>query len=455
MLKWLAFVFLCCLPCQAFPAAKSKARWWDENWEYRLSLTVRNPSATALKNAPLIVTGEHLMNQAGLTSERISVLSLRIIDAADKELPIQVDEKDNTGLFLAAGNGILDKDDEIVFQVSLKPKEQRTFLLYFRKKLAPRPVYPSDLKFEKNAFGDRGANYNAVLANGIIEVGVRGDGSEKGPDGKPALGGCGKAAITSLKLNDENLIHLGSLAWFLGNSALGEMGAPAIPWKNPELVINGPVRIIAACRAEKVDQDFGNDGPLGGRFKGDIIRYFMLYAGSPLCQMNETYRIDQADPKFHCLYNFYWLPTHPREWDSDQMFVPLGDQAAVVKFQDERNFNTEQASEGWLAVVNPPAQRGLAVFFNPARARGLFADFYPLGSKRRDVMVEGWGRTHLAAQLRFSYIHDDFNLKPVQENIFGFYAVTSETAADIQAIHRLVWDGGLLKAIEFGFPEEK
>ena len=46
------------------------------------------------------MTGEYFMDKAGITNEKISVLSLRLIDSAGQEKPVQVDEKDNTGLFL-------------------------------------------------------------------------------------------------------------------------------------------------------------------------------------------------------------------------------------------------------------------------------------------------------------------------------------------------------------------
>ena len=43
--KWLMFISFICVMGQVFPAEKTK--WWNENWEYRLTITVQNPSATA------------------------------------------------------------------------------------------------------------------------------------------------------------------------------------------------------------------------------------------------------------------------------------------------------------------------------------------------------------------------------------------------------------------------
>ena len=43
----------------------------------------------------------------------------------------------------------------------------------------------------------------------------------------------------------------------------------------------------------------------------------------------------------------------------------------------------------------------------------------------------------------------------MQENVFGYYVVTKETPGRMHAIYQLVWDGGLLKATEFGFPKRK
>ena len=450
-----------CLICRVFPAEQTKAGWWNEHWEYRLPVTLQNPLDTDLKNVPVIITGENFMNKAGFTDEKISTLSLRLIDSAGKEVPVQVDEKDNTGLYLENGNGILDKGDEIVFEISLKPKEKQTLTFYFRKGgLVPRESYQTDLKFEKVNFGDQGAVYNALLSNSIIQIGIRGDASEKNSDGTLPLLGWAKASITSLKLNNVDLIQLGSYDWFLGNSPLVRDIAPLIPWKNPELVINGPVRIIVACKAANVDKNFtelmkDQSWRLSGRFKGDIIRYFILYSGSPLCEMDETYRIEKADAGFNCMYEFCWKPSYPRDWDNDLMYVPLGDKAVVINFKDNRNYTTDKTSEGWFVVANPKVSRGLAVFFNKDLATSIYGDFFPPGAKREDIMTSDWGKSNLSPYFRVFYIYTDFNLKPVQQNVFGYYVVTTETAQDVKAIYQLVWEDGLLKAADFGFPEEK
>ena len=62
------------------------------------------------------------------------------------------------------------------------------------------------------------------------------------------------------------------------------------------------------------------------------------------------------------------------------MFVPAGGKAVVINFKDERNYITDKASEGWVAVANPKVNRGLAVFFDKDCATRIFSDFFPPGS---------------------------------------------------------------------------
>lgn len=451
-----------CLVCRVLPAKKTKAGWWNKNWEYRLSFTVQNPSTTVLTNVPVVMTGKEFMDKAGLTNEKISILSLRLIDSAGREKPVQVDEKDNAGLFLANGSGVMNKNDEIVFEVSLKSGEKQTLTFYFSKGLVPRESYPTDLKFEKTNFSYN-EPYNALLSNSIIKVGIRGDGTEKNPNGTLPFNGWAKASITSLQFKNVDLININSsYDWFLGNNGLVRDLALNIPWKNPELLINGPVRMIVACRTANININFtkmmkDRNWMLGGKFKGDIIRYFILYAHSPLCEMDETYIIDRADAKFNCLYQFYWMmPTCPRDWDNDQMFIPLAGKSVVIHFKDNRKYNTDKPSEGWVAIVNSRMHRGLAVFFNKNLAANVSADFIPPGITRQEALSSQWDKLNAPAYLGVSYVYNNtFNLKPVQKNVFGYYVMTKETPNDVRAIYNLVWDKGLIKTIKFGFPEEK
>ncbi|MCM8804664.1 MAG: hypothetical protein NC833_05380, partial [Candidatus Omnitrophica bacterium] len=231
----------------------SDEKWWNENWEYRVKITLKNPYEVPFKNIPIIISGEILRRKTGLLKEKISTSSIRIVDLNGVEIPVQVDEKDEIGLFQNIGNGELDKGDEIVFQVSFLPKEEKNLYIYFRKKIAPLPEYPTDLKFTKTVFGQMGINYNGELKNSIISIGIRGSGKEKDEKGNLIYGGLGKGAITSFKIKDKELIYQGhSWGWYLLYSQISTI----LPWEDPILLIDGPVRKIVVCKALNQDRNF-------------------------------------------------------------------------------------------------------------------------------------------------------------------------------------------------------
>lgn len=427
--------------------------WWNENWEYRVGFVIKNPYEMVLQNIPIIITGDTLRKKTGLLKEKISTNSIRVIDKENIEIPVQVDEKDGTGLFQDIGNGQLDKDDEIVFQLTLKPKEEKSLFLYFREKLAPLPEYQTDLKFKKTNLGEKNINYNAELSNSIISIGIRGSGEEKDAEGKPIFGGMGKASITSFKIKDKELVYQGhSWGWFLGNTLVN-----SLPWNNPELLIDGPVRKIVVCKAEKIDKDFtselkGASWMLTGKVKGSYYRYFILYSYIPYCQMIESIKIEQADPKYICLYEFAWCPTYPRDWDNDKIYIPLANKSITINFSDERNYNAKKAEEGWIGIVNTREKRGIAIFFDKDNTENIFADFYGPGVKREDIFKQEWNKKYFHTGVRIWYSYENFNLEPIRKNSFGFYGITEENAENIRCLYKILWEG---LPLNFGFPEEK
>ncbi len=437
----------------------SGENWWNENWTYRLKITLRNSSTRDLKNIPVIVTGETLRKKTGLLKEVIATSSLRVTEVNGQEVISQVDEKDGTGIYQNPGNGQLDKDDEIVFQVSLKPGEEKGFFLYYREKAAPVVEYQTDVRFEKVVYGEKNRLYNGLLANKLMAVGIRGTGTEKEPDGKLRLGGLGKASITSLVLNGKELIYQGhSWGWnLLGGSYT--MVSSLLPWTDPELVIDGPVRKIVVCKASGIDRDFTKEvnpsWTLSGKVTGDYYRFFALYSNLPYVTATETVVIKQADPKYSAVYEFAWCPTYPRDWENDVLLVPLAGKAVTVTFPEERNYQTKKAEEGWLAFTNIKEKRGLAMFFEPEKASDITADFHAFHLKREQVLGSDWSKKYAHVQVRFWYKFDNFNLKTVQENRFGFWGVTEENAETIQILYRFLWNNALVKEASFGFPEEK
>lgn len=447
MVKKLFFIFIC-MSFFLFPAEK----WWNDNWKYRVKVSIKNPYQKNLKNIPVVITGEVLRKKTGLLKNKISTNSVRVIDN-NSEIPVQVDEKDNTGIYQKEGNGQLDADDEIVFQVSLKPGEEKNFYIYFTEKLSPLPEYKTDLKFKKIVFMDMGRNYNAELSNSIISIGIRGAGKEKDKNGKLYFNGMGKASITSFAIKNTKIIYQGhSYGWFLGDSLISSL----LPWSNPDLIIDGSVRKIAACKAKNIDINFtkllkGQSWRLSGKVKGDYYRYFILYSKIPYCEVIEAVKIVEAEPKYNCQYRFCWCPTYPRDWENDVMYIPLAGKPITIKFQDDRSYMAKKAEEGWLAIANVKEKRGLGLFFDTRHATDIFAGFYARYLKKDDLMKNEWGRKYFHTEVTLFYTYDDFNLKKVRENRFGFYGVTDENGEVLRTIYKGIWKGF---KISFGFPEE-
>ncbi|MCM8786351.1 MAG: hypothetical protein NC899_09020, partial [Candidatus Omnitrophica bacterium] len=228
-------------------------------------------------------------------------------------------------------------------------------------------------------------------------------------------------------------------------------------WEDPILLIDGPVRKIVVCKALNQDRNFteelkGSSWMLSGKIKGDYYRYFILYSGLPYCEAIETIKIENAEPKYHCLYEFSWCPTYPRDWENDKIYIPLAGKSVVINFQDERNYNAKKAEEGYLAIVNTKEKRGLGIFFDKENTRDIFCDFYAAGLKREDVLNNEWNKKYFHTGVRIWYFYDDFNLKQIRENKFGFYGITEENSDLIRTLYKSIWEG---IPISFGFPEEK
>ncbi|MGB9677184.1 MAG: hypothetical protein ACPLZ9_01065, partial [Candidatus Ratteibacteria bacterium] len=270
-------------------------------------------------------------------------------------------------------------------------------------------------------------------------------------------GGLGKASITSFKIKDKQIIYQGhSWGWNLGGGGWTPI-SNSLPWDNPEILVDGPVRKIVVCKAENVDRNFNEEFKehlwvLSGKIKGSYYRYFILYSKIPYCEMKENIKIESAEPRYNCLYEFSWCPTYPRDWDNDKLYIPLAGKAITINFQDQRNYKTKKAEEGWLAIANTKEKRGLSLFFDKDNTEDIFADFYGVGAKREDILSNEWNKNYSHTGVRVFYRYNDFNLKQIRENKFGFYGITDEDAEKIRAIYKSIWEG---LPISFGFPEEK
>ncbi len=297
----------------------------------------------------------------------ITTTSFRLLREG-KEIPVQVDERDNTGLFLKEPNYTLDKDDEIVFQVDIPPGKEVTYFLYFSLKPKPRATYEIDIKVKSLVNNDLG---QIRVTNSKLNFIVKGPRTNPDMDPKKihfANFGCG--AITSLRIKGIEMLHFTHrYAQVIPSSAVN------IPYSVPEVVIDGAVRkIIKLIRDNhQIKDEEGNVA-----YEGKVIRYFAVYARSG--------RIDFEDNFLYSKWDFsLWKKiTQDRRamvrynpsyaagiFDlNDSLFIPVGGEIAeidigAIELKESGNqvfYSTPEPEEGWFAWIDKEEKVGLATF---------------------------------------------------------------------------------------------
>jgi len=437
-------------------------KWWNENFEYRLPLTLKNETSSEIK-IPVVIKGKEIIKNTGL--KNIKVSSIRIVDSEGNEIPSQIDEKDEKYKYQKEGDFIIGDEDEIVFIASLKPKENKKYFIYFRTKATPFPEYGKVKLFEKVVFSSL-KPFNGLLKNKFMSVGIRGSGEEveKRSDGKERkyFGGKGKGCITSFMIKNDTvqLVHINS-AWsyyMLGHPFQGKA-----EWNNPEEVHTGAVRTVVKVESKPFIMEsfkYGHHPQTNwtvvasnnsGSFKGKLIRYYILYKNVPYLEFKEIFLGEEVSPDivftYLVLFNF-------GKWDKgDVLIIPVANKIFRIKYEDNRNYDTKMVSEGWMACESKKENTGIALLFEKDKC--VYAHGTLLRSYVRKKLEEKGEEPKYSNSHDFvvSYKVENAGVKKIFPLKLGFYIFENDSIDSMRDFYKSVFENKLKK--EFGFVEEK
>ena len=196
---------LACLLSLTRSADSQRTRWWDEAWESRLALDVHKTCRGTLTDFPLTVPTGFLD-----LPKDTAWHTLRLVDAAGKLVPMQVDPCDAMGIGPAR--------HELAFLADLEAAETRFYLYYSTKQLhAPEQPQERSLKASFDA------DANPSVSNGLIRL----------HDGRFSCRAAGAETYAEFLVGD------GTLSF----DAYDYSGSKVTGWRT-RVVSNGPVRAI-------------------------------------------------------------------------------------------------------------------------------------------------------------------------------------------------------------------
>lgn len=357
--------------------------WWNDEWEGRWLIVVTNTGAAERLREVVVVTGGQLLDcSPGLT---VDTRSLRIVSGSAL-IPSQVDEKDATGCYVGAANHVLDADDEICFQVSLKPGEEQKYHIYFSREQKPENPWKSDLGYEAVPETTKERPYNLLLKNGVIEVGIAGFENPKDANEQWKTRGAG--AITHLNKAGINMFH--------NNTWMPHMKWNAWPSRpeRPEILVKGPVRLIAVVRYGPVDLKWSRDPATwcaDGNLKNAVrTYYYQIAADSRTIEFTVDICYEKANiGRFRELWEFTPAIGDGKlrpEQTAYSSFKGEARQQKIADFVETHfvngtltNLITLGGHDGWVAFHDPVSKSGLGVFGEPDKNSAWVT--FPVGSK--------------------------------------------------------------------------
>ena len=389
--------------------------WWNKTWDYRIPLVLQEKQGIERRGEPVVIPGLKLSRAIGQRGLRLS--ALRLV-ADGRELPLQIDEKDGTGAFLFqnAGNDLLDDDDDLVFQVTLKPHETKHLYLYGNTTNAVRRArYETGLEIRQNLEADR--NFDIALVNQRLTVGIR-SGRNSG-----VMGGLGKGAVTWFQFDGSDRVTQGySWGMFLFGSQLQEL-----PWGEPVPLSYGPVRAIVAVKAMAAEQQ-----KIGGKpVQGEVIRYFMLYDGVPYFVFREKIPAKFTAAPFALNFNMPLQPCGvPRDWVRERLYAPDAKGKVTVLDYKSEMYQVPAGGPGWLAFHNPERGTGLALLFPPGLVKSGRAHVCDRGTPHMaEAMKSAYGANTTPVTAAFALEPDVVNGADYAWALLGLDRETPEELA--------------------------
>lgn len=371
----------------AVPALGAGNDWWNDDWEGRWRIVLTETGGAERIREVVVINGRQLLDcSPGL---RIDTRSIRVL-AENTLIPSQVDQKDCTGDYVATPNHMLDPDDEICFQVSLKPKDEREYHIYFSEEQESEIPRGSDLGYRVVPEMTPETPYNLLMTNSVIEVGIAGYESPKIENEIWKTWHSG--SISHLKKKDIDIFRY---VWVHGD--LPNMkwnGWPSQPDK-PEILVKGPVRMIAAVRYRPADLRW-NRGPATWSADGSLKNaaqtyYYQISSGSRLIEFTEDIRYDKALTwHFRRLWEFTAAVGGGRLRPEQVVYSSFKGEARQQNMADvvAKHFVdgtlTSQITlgaedDGWVAFLDPVRKNGLGIFGEPGKNSASIT--FPKGAK--------------------------------------------------------------------------
>jgi len=409
--------------------------WWNARWQRRVPIVLRETHGVARTNEPVVIPGRAIRRSAGL--RHITIASLRVV-CDGHDVPVQVDERDthNVYYYQGAGNGVVDNQDEIVFEATLKPRETKRYDLYFGVTGGfPTAHYATSLSVRQNRRDPR--YWDGAVSNGAMTVGVRGGGPST------AYGGHGKGSITRLAVAGTELLHMGHS---YGNCFRGQF--TSAPWSPVMPVVTGPVRAIVGLQAEGVELAWGK-----AKVTGSVYRYVIVYRGVPLAVFRETIRVPTTTPKRVLAYT---LPLHPsgdpRDWMNERVIGPRGKGKITTVDYKGPAYQAKGGQARWVAYHNGERRRGLAVFCPQHRTESVWAHLMSRRSKLDTIMTSAWGAMHTTAECTLRVTVDPS--RPIEHEI-GFYGLTGPGPDEAASRFQCLWQSPLSRHVTLERAEVK
>ncbi len=405
--------------------------WWNSRFSVRVPVIVKETLEVERKNSPVIVKGSQIRTAARSYGYRLS--RMRLIHNG-QEIPFQVDERDRTGipLFEGGGNGILDPDDEFIFQVNLQPGETKRFDLYLpiADNEIPDRSYDGSTKWMQAIGGKR--EFDLFFENGLIGLGTRGGAGLKAPNA--GFGGGGRGRITSLIVNHRQMVHIG-YAW--GNGLFRSSILDRLEWTSPVPVISGPARATMMTDAITFDIDWG-----GKKLKGDAHRIFHIYNGLPYIEVEELIEFYEPQEDITIDYNSTLSPSGgSRDWINERIFISAAGKITAEDYK--KPLIKSKGRADWIALQNPVRNLGLAVFL-PAANNDTTVGFSPPPHTIEKIMESPYSSVH--AQASFSTRLTYKKVKKISHR-FGLYGLKNETSEEISKTYSVLWINPLSRSV--------
>ncbi len=350
-----------------FVGKKKSNDWAVAGCRYRLVMKF-DADDPAVSNQPMVLAGKQLYELTGLND--LAWGSVHLFSGKNEQ-PVQVDERDGTGHYLAMGNGRLDYDDELVIEVSLPKGKDATYHLYYDSKPSGIPAWPAAaVKFEEISTDIA----NAVMSNGRLSVQIKGPAKITAAND---ISNFGAGAITECSLDGKSFTHIRNNwgNYFFSNSWSGDS-----IWSKPERIISGPLRSIVKVSLPRFEWK-NQAGQV--TFRGKVDNYYAMYGNAPVLDIEQRIEYPWSDRRWSTQYTFYTTVGSTPD-ANDVLLVPVAGRPTRVRLHDTdvygNRYLEHRPEQGWMAVLDPVEKHGCAFFYasmDEVRENLAWVDYSP------------------------------------------------------------------------------